>query len=207
MSGLRLVLARHGQTPSNVRQALDSRPPGLPLTEEGRRQAAELGLALATEPVVAVYASVAVRARQTAAAVAGRHGIPVTMLDGVHEVDVGELEGATDAASHARFSAIYQAWQAGDLGQAMPGGESGDEVLARFLPAVERIRATYLDGVVVLVSHGAAVRLVAGHLASNVNGEAANSVLLPNTGRVVLELDGEQPAGWRCVEWTGITLR
>ncbi|WP_435532134.1 hypothetical protein [Rhodococcus antarcticus] len=34
MSG-RLVLARHGETASNVAQRLDSRPPGAPLTERG----------------------------------------------------------------------------------------------------------------------------------------------------------------------------
>ncbi|HEY0805657.1 MAG TPA: histidine phosphatase family protein, partial [Pseudonocardiaceae bacterium] len=57
MTGLRLILARHGQTDANIRMVLDSRPPGPPLTELGHRQADELADLLAVEPVVGVYAS------------------------------------------------------------------------------------------------------------------------------------------------------
>lgn len=206
MSTFRLFLVRHGQTPANVRKVLDTRPPGPPLTEEGRAQAAALAADLATEPVAAVYASAATRAQETAAAVATRHGKEVTVLAGVHEVDVGDLEGLTGVAPLTHFHEIYSDWLAGNLGRGIPGGESGQDVLDRFLPVVSRIRERHADGVAVLVSHGAAIRLAAAQLAGNVSEEAANSVLLPNTGRIVLEIDGGEPSGWRCLEWTGITV-
>jgi probable phosphoglycerate mutase len=205
MSTLRLHLVRHGQTPSNVHMALDSKPPGPPLTDEGRRQAAELAATLATEPVVAVYASTAVRAQQTAAPVAAAHGLEVRVVEGVHEVFVGDLEGRNDRLALERFFAIYSAWTDGELDLPMPGGETGRQLLDRFVAAVERIRDEHPDGAVVLVSHGAALRLVAHRLAS-VAAELTKHALVPNTGRVVLEADHVSPTGWRCLEWTGVQL-
>lgn len=206
MSTFRLILVRHGQTHANVHKILDTRPPGPPLTEEGRAQAVRVADDLATEPVVAVYASVATRAKETATAIARRHGMPVTSVDGVHEVDAGDLEGLTGVAPVTTFHEIYSGWLLGDLRRHLPGGESGQDVLDRYLPAVDRIRDRHPDGVAVLVSHGAVMRLVATRLAGNVSGQHANSVLLPNTGRIVLELDPAEPTGWRCLEWTGIPL-
>lgn len=206
MSTFRLILVRHGQTEANVRKALDTRPPGPPLTEEGQAQAVAVADVLATEPVAAVYASVATRAKQTAAAVAARHGMAVTVLDGVHEVFVGDLEGMTGVAPLTTFHKIYSAWLAGELTRRLPGGESGQDVLDRFLPVVGQIRDQHPDGVAVLVSHGAAIRLAAAQLAGNVSRSEVNTVLLPNTGRIVLELDAAEPSGWRCLEWTGIAV-
>jgi broad specificity phosphatase PhoE len=205
MSTLRLHLVRHGQTPSNVHMALDSKPPGPPLTEQGQRQAAELAAALATEPVVAVYASTAVRAQQTAAPVADVHGLEVRVVQGVHEVFVGDLEGRNDRTALERFFAVYSAWADGDLEVPMPGGETGRQLLDRYLAVVNRIRDEHPDGSVVLVSHGAAVRLVAHQLAG-VAPELTKHALVPNTGQVVLEADHTSPTGWRCLEWTGVQL-
>ena len=197
---MRLVLVRHGQTESNVRHVLDSRPPGPGLTAAGREQAERLAGRLAGEPVVAVYASTAVRAQQTAAVIAAPHGLPVTVVDGVQEVFVGDLEGRGDQAAIEGFIAVYRAWHAGDIELAVPGGESGQQLLDRFLPAVQRIRAEHADGVAVLVSHGAAIRLAARTLASNVDSHFADSHYVSNGGAVVLEADGD---GWRCLYWDG----
>lgn len=204
MSNLRLVLVRHGETPSNVVNALDSRPPGPSLTETGRRQAAAVAEALAALPVVAVYASVAIRAQETAAPIAAAHGQPVHVVEGIHEAFVGDLECRNDPEALTAFSAVFHRWtKAGDLDVPMPGGESAQHVLDRFLPVVVGIRARHLDGVVVLVSHGAAIRISSFALAPNVSAEFADQHRLNNTGRVVLEADGDSPTGWRCLEWAG----
>jgi len=202
VSTLRLMLVRHGQTESNVHHRLDSRPPGPPLTPQGRRQAMELAEVLAAEPVVAVYASVAVRARQTAAPIADRHGLGVRLTDGLHEVFCGDFEYSNERADIEAFIGVYRAWHAGDLELSVPGGESGRQVLDRFLPAVSRIRGEHADGVVVVVSHSAALRLVGCTLASNVSGPFADSHFVPNCHAITLEADGE---AWRCLDWAGVT--
>lgn len=202
MRPLRLVLARHGQTTANVEGILDTRLPGHPLTEEGHRQAAGLARQLAAEPVVGVYASLARRAQQTAEPVAVGHGRAVQVLDGVHEVSIGDLEGRCSPADHHALHEMYRAWHAGDLHASRPGGESGKQVLDRYLADVATIRASHSDGgTAVLVSHGAATRLAVVALASNVDGSFAGARLLPNTAVVVLEADG---AGWRCLRWDDV---
>ncbi|AOS60970.1 histidine phosphatase family protein [Actinoalloteichus hymeniacidonis] len=203
MTGLRLMLVRHGETESNVRLTLDTVPPGPPLTEEGTRQAQRLGESLATEPVVAVYASRALRAQLTAAPVAEQHQLDVEVLDGVHEVFVGDLEGASDLESLGRFAEVYGAWQGGDLEQCCPNGETGRQVVDRFVQVIDKLRARHRSGTVVLVSHGAALRLIGGFLAENVTGSLANATHLPNTGRIVVVQDDTVESGWRCLEWTG----
>lgn len=199
---MRLMLVRHGQTASNLQRALDTSLPGAPLTEEGHQQAADFAARLADVPV-AVYASLATRAQETAAPIAAAHGLEVQPIEGVHEVFVGDLEGRTDEAAIKQFFEIYLRWTSDDLDARMPGGESGAEIRSRFLDAVRLIQDKHQDGLVVLVSHGGMIRLGAEWLAENVTGQLANVGVLPNTGHVLLEANGE---GWNCLEWTGLEL-
>jgi len=65
---------------------------------------------------------------------------------------------------------------------------------------VQQLRQRHLQqgaGSVVLVSHGAAIRLVAAQLAE-VDGDFAATYSLPNTAMVVLQPTAE---GWRCLQW------
>ncbi|TQM36116.1 histidine phosphatase family protein [Pseudonocardia cypriaca] len=195
MSDVRLVMARHGETPANAQHILDTRPPGLPLNERGQAQAATLAQRLAADPVTAVHASVAIRAQETAAPVAAAHGLDVRVVDGVHEVFCGELEGRSGRAALESFMAVYDAWWTGDLDARLPGGESAHDVRERFLPALDGI----LDGAsgdVVLVSHGAAIRLAAAALL----GDTAETRFLPNTGIVVLRPENGR---WALEHWDG----
>jgi len=190
---VRLILARHGRTAGNVVKALDSKPPGLPLDDVGRAQSDDLGRRLAAEPVAAVYASRALRAQQTATPVAAAHGLPVVAIDGVQEVFCGDLEGRTDHASREAFEHIYQAWLRGELEAHLPGGESALDLRARFLPAVEAVTAGARHSVVV-VSHGAAIRLAVGAML----GESAETRYVPNAGIVVLT---GAPGRWALEHW------
>jgi probable phosphoglycerate mutase len=197
MSRRLLVLVRHGQTSANVVHALDTRPPGAPLTELGHSQAAALAERLKTDPVVgrisAVHASTATRAQQTAAPVAAELGLDVQVVEGAHEIFVGDLENRSDREARERFEEVYAAWQRGDLEARLPGGESARELRERFSEAVAAITAS-ATGSVVLVSHGAAIRLGAAALL----GDNAETAYLGNTGVVVLSDDG---AGWQLVHW------
>jgi len=190
---MRLVLVRHGRTIANAARVLDSRPPGAPLDELGRAQADLLAERLADHPVRAVHASRAIRTQQTAAPVAAAHGLAVEVVDGVHEVSIGELEGRSDEAALEAFFEVYNAWWRGELDARLPGGESALDLRARFLPAVERIVGAD-DGDVVLVSHGAAIRMAAAALL----GDTVETWYVPNAGLVVLR---REVAGWALESW------
>jgi probable phosphoglycerate mutase len=198
MSG-RLVLVRHGQSLGNVAKRLDTRPPGAALTQLGREQARAFARTCERPPALVAH-SVALRACQTASEIGAELGLPIQVLDGIHEVQVGDLENRNDEAA---FDTVYHRWLAGDLDVRLPGGETGQEVLDRYLPVVENLRMRYLDddewtGDIVMVSHGAAIRLAASVLAG-VDGSFVRDHHLGNSESVVLVpiTDGR----WSCVHW------
>ncbi|MGW5050777.1 histidine phosphatase family protein [Actinokineospora sp. NPDC004072] len=199
----RLLLVRHGETISNVHHVLDSAPPGPPLTDLGRRQAEAFAECTGAEPLTAVYASTAIRAQQTATPMAARRGLAVDVLAGVHEVQVGDLEGRADHEALAAFVEVYRGWTEGALHLAMPGGDTGHDVLDRFMADIATLRTTHPDETIALVTHGGILRLGAEALADNVGPQLANAGLIPNTGHVLLESRG---TGWHCLEWTGVRL-
>jgi broad specificity phosphatase PhoE len=165
----RLVLVRHGQSHGNVERRLDTRPPGAALTDLGRNQARAFARDL-RHPAGMIAHSVAVRAAQTAEEISGGLGLDPLEFEGIHEVQVGDLEDRNDDDAIAAFETVYQRWHQGDLDVAMPGGETGNEVLDRYVPVLTQLRLRYLDdaawrGDIVVVSHGAAIRLVSAVLA------------------------------------------
>lgn len=203
---LRLVLVRHGRTPSNVAHRLDTALPGPPLDAFGRGQAEEVAALLAGWPVRSVHASRAIRARETAEPVAAAHGLAVGVLPGAHEVVVGELEGRSDDDARRVFDEVFESWWDGDVDRPMPGGESARDVWDRFLPDIARVTADAGSGAVVVVSHGAAIRMISLALLGGADGsgpgrpdaDAGRDSPVPNTGRVVLRRD---PDGWTRELW------
>ena len=124
MSG-RLVLVRHGQSHSNVERRLDTRPPGRALTDLGRDQARTFAREL-THPPGLVAHSVALRASQTAREIADELGLDTHELEGIHEVQVGELEDRNDDAAVEEFNTVYQRWHEGDVDVRLPGARPPD---------------------------------------------------------------------------------
>ncbi|GAB2650504.1 histidine phosphatase family protein [Nocardia goodfellowii] len=201
----KLILVRHGETEGNVAKILDTRVPGLPLTERGAAQAKTFGANLAAPPR-ALFCSAALRARQTAGYIEAATGVPVQVLEGVHEVQVGDLEGRNDSRSHDIFLDIYHAWHEGDLSQRVPGGETGHEVLERFVPIIEDLRTEYLTaeatGDILLVNHGAAMRLI-GRMLAGVAPPFTTNNHLDNTETI--ELVPRSDGGWDCARWGRFT--
>ncbi|GAA4919065.1 putative phosphoglycerate mutase [Actinomycetospora succinea] len=202
MSDLRLVLARHGQTPSNVAHVLDTVLPGPPLTDLGRAQAHALGRELAEGAegrVAAIYHSPARRAVETAALVAEHLDLEPIEVTGVHEVQVGELEGRNDEPAVTEFRGVVDRWLDGDLDARHRGGESGRDLLNRYVPVVADLRERHPEGgTIVLVSHGAALRLAAQELVEGVGTPPRDEEHVGNCGRVVLRPRG---SGWELVAW------
>jgi probable phosphoglycerate mutase len=202
----RLVLVRHGQSHANTERRIDTRPPGAALTDLGRSQARAFARELPHPPAMIAH-SVAVRAAQTAAEIGAELGVDAQQFQGIHEVQVGELENRNDDEAIALFESVYQRWHEGDLDAPMPGGETGNEVLDRYVPVLTQLRMRYLDddawhGDIIVVSHGAAIRLVSGVLAG-VDGSFALDHHLANAESVVLApiTDGR----WSCVQWATLT--
>ena len=159
-------------------------------------------------------------------------GVRLRHESGLHEVQAGEIEGRSDFDAHRRFMEIFHGWLHGDFGAKVPGGESADDVLARYLPVLRRLvaegrdapwpgadsashfsseRAASAGGAddagrnIAVVSHGAAIRLIAQHLA-NIEGQFIFDNPLPNAARVELVRDvdagdGDAAGSWKLARW------
>lgn len=204
---MRILLIRHGQTPSNLGHFLDTAPPGPGLTDLGRRQAAALPAALAGEDIGALYASTLTRTQLTAEPLAAELALDVQIRDGIRELSAGELEMRADEAAVKQYLVTAFAWSAGDTALRMPGGETGAQALARFDAVVAEAAAAGAaagSAAVALISHGAAIRMWTAARARNITVEFAATHALDNTGVVVVE--GTPEDGWKASAWVGAVV-
>lgn len=196
---MRLILIRHGQTPSNVIGALDTGRPGPGLTSLGALQAAAIPAALADEAIDAVYISPLTRTGLTAAPLAAARGLTPEVVEGLEEISAGRWEMRSDREAVQAYVGAARRWLTGDVEFAIEGGESGTQFFDRYDAAIARVARENVDGAAVVVSHGAAIRVWAAARVGGVDLEDAVHWRLYNTGMCML--DGDPDAGWRLIRW------
>ena len=194
---MRLLLIRHGQTPSNVDGLLDTARPGPGLTELGERQAAEIPDALKHEAIDGIYVSVLRRTLITATPLIVDRGLDPVELPGIHEIEAGDLEMRHDHEAYRIYLETAFAWGMGDLDRRMPGATDGHEFFRRFDESI----ASVTGNNAVVFSHGAAIRVWVAGRAINVPPSFAGEHDIQNTG--VVELDGSLDAGFTLLSWQG----
>ncbi|MGZ4675065.1 MAG: MSMEG_4193 family putative phosphomutase [Acidimicrobiia bacterium] len=155
-----LVLVRHAVTPQTG-PMLSGRTPGIDLSDLGHDQARAAGERLAAVPVRAVYSSPIDRTRQTAEHIAGHHGLPVQVLDGVVEADYGDWTGGqlVDLAT----TDLWKVVQRQPSRARFPNGESIAEMQTRTVAALEGVVAAHPGETVVVVSHADPIKAVIAH--------------------------------------------
>ncbi|HEX2808906.1 MAG TPA: histidine phosphatase family protein [Kineosporiaceae bacterium] len=231
-----LYLVRHGESEANVSHTFANRfaeqtdrfaeqtdrfadqtdrfadqVEGAPLTERGRAQAralaSRLGVALGNRRASSLRTSPVLRARQTAAILSTRLGVPVLPpCPALTEFDVGVFEGTSDRAHWDRFDALLRAWLLDDRwDQRIEGGESSRDVAARFVPFVRELVAGSVPGEAhVLVTHGGLLRSMVPRVASNVDGRFAYEHDLATTAWV--QLRSRNGGGLVCRVWGDLVL-
>lgn len=194
-----LLLIRHGQTPNNVIGALDTALPGAGLTDLGSRQADDLVGRLDSMPIDRIVASKHERARLTASPLAAARGLDLTQDAGFGEIEAGDLEMArTHEAAEVHLGTAF-AWANGDRTARLPGGPTADDTLGRFNEALTTSLAGLDDsGTLVVVSHGAIIRLWVTSQADGITPHDVEDRRLLNTA--ILRVEGRDGA-WRFVDW------
>lgn len=157
-----ILWARHGENVANLTRTFSYRVFDGDLTEAGRQQAEDLASRLADgtgEPVGLLACSPLRRARQTAEIVGRRLGLAVALeLEDLREVNVGELDGRSDAGSWDTYTQVVTGWQAGGTGARFPGGEDGAELCARIRRALDTVARAAGGSRSLIVAHGANIR-------------------------------------------------
>jgi broad specificity phosphatase PhoE len=123
------IFVRHAHSTLNVEGRVNGDPEvPVPLTEQGREEAAALGHQLVQLPIGLCVNTRFARTRETADAILGERDVPRLEEPLLDDIDVGELEGVTIDE--------YRAWKRGHArADAFPGGESLDDAALRYARA------------------------------------------------------------------------
>ncbi|MHB0912811.1 MAG: alpha-ribazole phosphatase [Armatimonadota bacterium] len=189
---MRIILVRHGETVFNR----DSRYQGhmdSELSPRGREQAEAAAERLSGEKIDAVYSSDLSRARETAEAIAARHGLPVTTDPALRECSFGDWEGLTVREITERYPELYASYRRDSLTHRAPGGERLEELSERVVRAVEAIAESHPDETVAVVVHGGPIRAFVCH-ALGVGLATFRKMHLDNAGITSFRWDAE--GGW-----------
>lgn len=160
MASKTLYLIRHAQPdyPNGEKMCLGQKN-DLPLSEHGFSQARQLGAFFKEIPLEAVYTSPLLRARQTAAPIAGE-ARPLLVLDALIELYGGEWDGMPFSVLRERYPGYSRR---GSAFSTPPGGETDESGLARALSALA-IADGQTQRCAALVAHGGINRLLLCHL-------------------------------------------
>ena len=150
---MELILVRHGETDANRQGILMGSSKGPSLNASGRAQAAEIAAALKSEPVAHLYASPADRARETAEVISRVIQAQLSIVDDLCEIDVGRLEGLTQAEVHQEYASHTLDWERDPATARHPGGETMEELQRRAWRVVQELAARHPGETVVVVSH------------------------------------------------------
>ncbi|MGW1871772.1 bifunctional RNase H/acid phosphatase [Streptomyces sp. NPDC001975] len=149
------VLLRHGETPLTPQKRFSGSGGTDPaLSDVGQEQARRAAETLARRGTIEVIlASPLTRTRQTAAAVAERLGLDVTVEEGLKETDFGTWEGLTFGEVRERYPDDLNAWLADPEAHPTGGGESFAETATRIAATRDKLVAAYAGRTVLLVTH------------------------------------------------------
>ena len=192
----RILAVRHGETAWNR----DTRIQGhtdIDLNDHGRWQAARLAQALAQEPIAAFYASDLARARETADAVARRHGGAVQTDPRLRERCFGRFEGHTWAELEALHPQEATAWRQRVPDFAPPAGESLLQLQNRVVPAVSELASRHPGEQILIVAHGGVLDILY-RAATRLDLQAPRSWGMTNTAinRLLWTPEGLSLVGW-----------
>jgi len=198
---MKIHFTRHGESLANTLHIISNRDLPHPLTDKGREQAQTLATRLAGVPLVRIYASPVLRARQTAEIVGAALKVPVEVTEGLKEYDCGLLEGRGDEAAWAQHAQYWQDWRAGRNRDSAPeGGETFFEIQQRVREFVSGLIAQYngTPAEVLCVSHGGTLTFGLPGLLSNLDLAVAHARGIPHVELISVE--------WRrgklvCTRW------
>jgi broad specificity phosphatase PhoE len=144
-----------------------------------------------------VYASTALRARQTAEILAEEIGAEVILQRDLAEIGIGDQEGVVDAALRRETADVLAAWIVdGDLDRKVSDGETGHQVLDRVRRAWVSIAADHAGETVALVGHVGSLTLAVSALCGL--GGSVWGAPLPHAVPFQVRGDGRQ---WHCDRW------
>lgn len=199
----KVILVRHGETDWNQERRFQGQSDP-ELNENGEIQAQEAAALLSGENIDLVFSSDMIRARATAAVIAGLHHAPVIIDSSLREMNFGDWEGRTFADVKNRYPELLNKWLENSFETRIPGGETAEEVNSRVIKAWANISAAASErDTVAVVAHGGSLRLLLCHLTGIdssrhwdfIIGHGEAVVLIKNGGAYSIQLSMKGETG------------
>ena len=185
---MEVLLVRHMESTFNVAHRVQGQTNKSVLTSEGVLRAKKLSFALKEKYPHAegLFSSDLVRARQTANELALPYSLPVVFDPRLREVSRGFFEGISYDSLLWKFYKKFEK-RGIDLGTILPGMESLDLALDRFIQATtDKINS---DRLFIVVSHGEVMRLFWARLSGFSLSQTLCSSAFHIRNGCVLEID------------------
>lgn len=176
-----LLLIRHGEQELARNMAMADAVDA-PLSELGRRQAAAVGVRLASQEIHAVYSSTMQRANDTALAIARPHSLSVGTDVDLVEIelwrDLPQDKGLLDALDRDELRSIMREGNRTQRWDAYPYSEPRGEFRARIVGAIDSIAERHEGERVVVACHSGVIN---GYLAQAMASEIDTPCTLHHT--------------------------
>jgi broad specificity phosphatase PhoE len=208
MSRTVVHLLRHG-TVNNPDGILYGRLPGFRLSDVGVRQAEQVAAHLADHDVAHVVASPLLRAQQTAAPIAARHGLEIVTDEGLIEA-ANVFEGGRVSVGDGSLR-DPRTWSKLRNPFRPSWGEPYQQIAGRMLAAMHRAREQAAGNEAVCVSHQLPIYTLRRHLAGQRlwHDPRRRQCAVASLTSLVFDRDAlvevlySQPAGWSDPRVTG----
>ncbi|MBF6611975.1 MAG: histidine phosphatase family protein [Chloroflexi bacterium] len=197
---MKIYFVRHGESEANILRQFSARSARHGLTDRGRGQVGALAEKLAGEKCIAIYTSPLLRAVQSAEILSHKLGIPYEVTPALREYDAGICEGRSDDYCWQQDGFLLGEWYDNNWDVRLEGGESFNDIRARFLPFMKLVRELYRgkSGAVVLVGHGGTYKCMLPLILTNVSFFFALEHNIDTAEYVLAETDGDELV---CLGW------
>ena len=144
------------------------------------------------DPPAAVFVSPFRRCHETLAPFVSEAGLHPTVVEDLGEVFIGRWEGMRFEDIVSEDEDLARRFREQEpMFSLAPGGETGQELRARVVPAVESRLEDIQDGTVLIVSHGGVINAYLGHVMNIPH----DMFFLPDNASInTVEVEGDQRA-------------
>ncbi len=151
---MKILLVRHGETIANKTQLVLGTSE-VPLTRLGRRQAKAVAQKISSmeTPPRLLFSSPYWRAKETAEYISKMTGLTPIYVDGLKEMDSGEMEGIKASEMNDKYPEYMARWRRDHSTARPPGGETLGEVHARAWKSTLEIFNNYNQDIIAIVAH------------------------------------------------------
>ena len=155
---IRLLLVRHGVTDWNDEGRVIGST-DLLLSNDGRKQAQQLGIRLSGEPIDITFSSDLRRASETARIISTKCKTPLVIDNRLREVDFGLWEGMTVKQIQEEYTKEFDDWK-NNSSFSPPNGERYPSITARMQSFLGDLKQKHWGDTVLIVSHGVILQMM-----------------------------------------------